>query len=72
MAAIVFFHGSRGGKHLGWYGGEGAVEIVNAFDQVGGEAGDSIVAGSLYVPFRDILKVSEASDGTEVFILCIA
>ena len=50
-------------------GGEGAVEVVDAFDEVGGEAGDGEGAGAVNVAFRTILEVAEVGYRTEVFIL---
>lgn len=41
------------------YGAEGSVKVINAFDQVLGEAGDGEVAGGLNVTLRAFLKIAE-------------
>ena len=50
-------------------GGEGAVEVVDAFDEVGGEAGDGEGAGAVDVAFGAVLKVAEVGYGAKVFVL---
>ena len=40
-------------------GGEGAVEVIDAFDQVAGEAGDGEGAGVVDVAFGAVLEVAE-------------
>lgn len=59
----------RDGEFLGGDGEEGAVEIVDAVDEVFGEAGDGEVAGGADVAFGAVLEVAEVGDGAEVFVL---
>ena len=49
--------------------GEGAVEVVDGFDEVFGEFGDGEVFGGLDVAFCAVLEVAEVGDRAEVFIL---
>lgn len=51
------------------YGAEGSVEVIDAFDQVLGEAGDGEVAGRLNVALCAFLEVTEVCYRTKVFIL---
>lgn len=57
------------GDRFGGDGAEGAVEVVDGFDEVGGEAGDGEGAGGVDVAFGSVLKVAEVGDGAEVFVL---
>ena len=50
-------------------GSEGAVEVVDAFDEVAGEAGDGEGAGAVDVAFGAVLEVSEIGYGAKVFVL---
>jgi hypothetical protein len=59
----------RDGEFLGGDGEEGAVEVVDAVDEVFGEAGDGEVAGGADVAFGAVLEVAEVGDGAEVFVL---
>ena len=54
---------------LGGDGAEGAVEVVDAFDEVGREAGDGEGAGGVDVPLGAVLEVAEVGYGAEVFVL---
>lgn len=47
---------------LGGNGGEGAVEVVNGFDEIAGEALDGKVLGSLCLARCALLKVAEVGD----------
>lgn len=40
-------------------GGEGAVKVIDAFDEVGGEAGDGEGAGVVNVAFGAVLEVAK-------------
>ena len=57
------------GEFLRGDGGKSAVEVVDAIDEVFGEAGDGEVAGGGDVAFRAVLEVAEVGDGAEVFVL---
>lgn len=59
----------RDGEFLGGDGEESAVEVVDAVDEVFGEAGDGEVAGGGDVAFSPVLEVTEVGDGSEVFVL---
>lgn len=59
----------RDGEFLGRDGEQGAVEVVDAVDEVFGEAGDGEVAGGADVAFGPLLEVAEVGDGAEVFVL---
>lgn len=45
-----------------WHGKQGAVEVVNAFEQVSGEFLDGEVTGGLHVPLSALLEVEEIGD----------
>ena len=51
------------------YGAEGSIKVIDTFDQVLREAGDSEVAGSLNVALCAFLKVAKFCYRTEIFIL---
>lgn len=50
-------------------GGEGAVKVVDAVDEVLGELLDGKVAGGLDLTCGAVLEVAEVGDGAEAFIL---
>ena len=51
------------------YGFEGAVEVVDGFDQVFCEPLDGELTGGFDVAFGAFLKVAEVGDGAEVPVL---
>lgn len=57
------------GQGVCWHGFEGAVEVVDGFDEVGGKALDGELARGFHVAFGALLQVAEAGDGAEVFVL---
>jgi hypothetical protein len=58
-----------GCKFLDRNGGKSAVEIINAFYEVAGEALEGEVFGGLDLAFCALLEVAVVGDGTEVFVL---
>lgn len=51
-------------------GRQGAVEVVDAVDEVLGELLDGKVAGGLDLTCRAVLEVAEVGDGAKAFVLC--
>ena len=58
------------GKLLGRYGGKGAVEVVDAVDEVLGELLGGKVASRLDLALCAVLEVAEVGDGAKAFVLC--
>lgn len=63
--------GGGGGalQFFGRHGGQGAVEVVDAVNEVFGEALQGEVFGGLDFAFCAFLQVAEVGDGAEVFVL---
>ena len=57
------------GQLLGGDGGQGAVEVVHAIDEVLGELLDRKVASALDLALGAVLEVAEVGDGAKTFIL---
>lgn len=53
------------------YSAKGSVKVIDAFDQVLGEAGNGEVAGGLNVALCAFLKVAEVCNGAQIFVLHI-
>lgn len=58
-----------GAELVGGDGGEGAVEVVDAVDEVLGELLDGEVAGALDLALGAVLEVAEVGDGAEALVL---
>lgn len=59
-----------GGVELvGGHGGEGAVEVIDALDEVLGELLDGKVAGRLDLARGAVLEVAEVGDGAQALVL---
>jgi hypothetical protein len=56
-------------KLLSGHGAKGAIEVVDGFDEVTGEALDGEVLCGLGLAFCALLEVAEVGDGAEVFVL---
>jgi hypothetical protein len=61
--------GIFGCEFFGRNGGEGTVEVVDAFYEVAGEALEGEVFGGLDLALCPLLEVAVVGDGAEVFIL---
>lgn len=64
--------GLGGVELVGGNGEQGAVEVVDALQEVDGEALDGEVAGAIHVALRALLEVAEVGDRAEVFVLVAA
>lgn len=61
--------GLDGIKLVRGHGQQRAVEVVNALEEVLGEALDGEVAGAVHVTLGAFLQIAELGDGAEVFVL---
>lgn len=60
-----------GSELLRGHGQQCAVEVVNALQQVLGEALNGKVAGTVHVALSALLQVTELGDGAKVFVLSV-
>jgi hypothetical protein len=56
-------------EFLGLDGGQGAVQVVDALDEVAGELLQREVFGGLNFALGAVLQVAEVGNGAEVFVL---
>jgi hypothetical protein len=56
-------------EFLGGHSAKGAIEVVDGFDEVAGEALDGKVLCSLGFALCALLQIAEVGDGAEVFVL---
>jgi hypothetical protein len=68
LGAVLALAGGLGPRGLGDHG-QGAVQVVDAVDEVLGKAGNGKVAYRLDLALCAFLQVAEVGDGTEEFIL---
>ena len=66
---FLVFPGCRTTELIRWHREEGAVKVVNAFEQVNGEFLNGKVTSAFHVALSALLEVQEVRNGTNIFVL---